>query len=185
MLATSFRPSSSTITLPFQLKRLDLRNKPVSHTLLQALLTPSLQTLTISLLPSSPTYASLIALFPLVGPTLYHLHLLHRASPALLQTLDHCVALQTFVAHPSVDLEGAVPRLARVAFELRTVEVHVAYNTTLVVGLLELLVGRDGGQMRSVCIRGASVEGLEKAGVGDFVQRCAKAGVQLRLDKVL
>ncbi|GJN94331.1 hypothetical protein Rhopal_007405-T1 [Rhodotorula paludigena] len=138
ILSTSFPDKPATIAalrFPFHLRTLHLFNRSYGPSILPALLSASAHSLTsLTLLTSSgsPSYASLVASFPLVAPSLRHFSLQSRPSPDLVATFSGLAKLQHLACHFAVDLGSvldALPQDARPrAATLRTLSIELEYD---------------------------------------------------------
>lgn len=138
ILSTSFPDKPATIAalrFPFHLRTLHLFNRSYGPSILPALLSASAHSLTsLTLLTSSgsPSYASLVASFPLVAPNLRHFSLQSRPSPDLVATFSGLARLQHLACHFAVDLGSvldALPQDAQPgAATLRTLSIELEYD---------------------------------------------------------
>ncbi|GAA5998902.1 uncharacterized protein JCM10292_005784 [Rhodotorula paludigena] len=138
ILSTSFPDKPATIAalrFPFHLRTLHLFNRSYGPSILPALLSASAHSLTsLTLLTSSgsPSYASLVASFPLVAPNLRHFSLQSRPSPDLVATFSELARLQHLACHFAVDLGSVLDALPQNpqtgAATLRTLSIELEYD---------------------------------------------------------
>ena len=174
------------ITPTFRLKTLTITLGSSSPALFEQLLASSSQTLRslyLSLLASSPSYAGLVSALPLVLPTLIHLSLQHRPSPALLATLKHCHSLQSLTLHSSVPLAECLDHLP--GRSLRQLDLQFDYNLEQVVAILRARIVPGGplGGVEVIRIPRATKSMFVLCGLSSFLSECVERNVRLEIDE--
>jgi len=170
----------------FCLRTLTITLGSQSPALFELLLSSSSQTLRslfLSLLASSPSYAGLVSALPLVLPTLTHLSLQHRPSPALLATLAHCHSLRSLTLHSAVPLDECLDHLP--APSLRQLELQFNYNLEHIVDVLRTRTVPGGplGAVEVVRIPRATRSMFVLCGLSSFLGECVERGVRLEIDE--
>lgn len=169
----------------FRLKSLTITLGSTSPALFHQLLSSSaltLRSLYLSLLASSPSYSGLVSALPLVLPTLTHLSLQHRPSPALLATLAHCHSLESLTLHSSVPLADTLDFLP--GQSLRRLDLQFNYNLEEVVSAMRarMVSGGPLEQVEVVRIPKATRSMFVLCGLSSFLAECVEKGVELQID---
>ena len=157
----------SSLSLPFKLRSLYLYNSSYRPELIAMLFHASsetLATLSLSVLQSSPSYASLVNSFHLIASSLRTLHINHRPSPEFIRVLRLCATLKHLSCNSTVDIGGV---LDSVSCPIDSLAIELDYSLEETLRTLE---GRMGAP---------SMAGLKKLRVKVLIE-----GVGTRLEEL-